>query len=161
MADILVGQIGHAHDGTLFDTPFDFVGFIHANHAHLKAPGLVFLDDFGFVNLDFLNVECRADHICVVAHIILEVSVFLGCLPHSEYIVLLKIPHITLVEGLQSQCSCRFVHILLLILIAENKPVTICQNAELLAELPQAFNVNVGRDGRCLFCLVLDNGIAA
>ena len=71
MTDILVGEIGDAHDRTFLDGPQVLLVLIHADIAHLEAPCFVFLDDLRFVDLDLLHVEGTAKDIDIVAHVLL------------------------------------------------------------------------------------------
>ena len=94
MSDIFIGKVGNAHNSFLFDGIFLSCIVIHFDAADLKSPCFVFLDYLWSVNLYFFNVECAFNNVGVTTHIILEVYVFFGSLPHTKHVIFLYIPNV-------------------------------------------------------------------
>ena len=94
MPDVLIRQVGDTQDGAFLDGPFDFRVLVDSDGSHLEASVFIFLNHLGLVDFHFLHLECALDHVDVVPHVVLQVGVFLGGLPHSEDVVLLHVPNV-------------------------------------------------------------------
>ena len=104
MAYVLVGEVGHTHDGTLLDGELHVRVLIELDVGNLEPAGLILLDDLGFVDFHFLHFEGAADDVEVVSEVLLQVGFLFGCLKHAEDVVLLHVPDATLGECFQCEC---------------------------------------------------------
>ena len=103
VADVLVGQVGYAHDGALLDGPGHLLILVDAHLPHLIALLLEFCLHDLRVGVHFLNHESRADDVNIVADIVFRFSVLLSAVPHAENVVLLNIPNAAFGERFQCE----------------------------------------------------------
>ena len=101
VANVLVGEVGDSKDGAFLDGPLHLGRVVDAHLSDLETTSLVFLDDFGFVNLHLLEFEGTANDVGKMPQVILEVNIFFCCLPHAENVILLNVPDVTLCECLE------------------------------------------------------------
>lgn len=107
MTYILIGEVCNAHDGALLDGNLIFVLVIYCDGADLETALLELFNHNGLVHFDFFYLEGCLDDVCIVTHVVFEVSVFLNGFPHAEDIILLDVPYIALIQCLN--CNGFFV----------------------------------------------------
>ena len=98
MADVLVGQVGHPHDGALLDGPGHLLVLAYLHLSHLVALLLVFLLHQLRVAGNLLDHEGRADDVDVVTQVFFHLGIFVCTLTETEDVVLLYIPNAALSE---------------------------------------------------------------
>ena len=100
MAYILISEVCDTHDGALLDSHLVAVLLIDLDGSDLESALLELLNDDGLVHFDVFYLEGCLDDVCIVTHVVFEVSVFLNGFPHAEDIILLDVPYIALIQCL-------------------------------------------------------------
>ena len=95
MTDVLVGEVGNAHDRALLDGKL-LVLVVDAEGADLETAVSQLVDHFRAIHLYLLNLECTANDIEVSALVVLQVVGFLCSFPKAENIIFLDIPNTAL-----------------------------------------------------------------
>ena len=95
VTDVLVGEVGNAHDRALLDGKL-LVLVVDAEGADLETAVSQLVDHFRAIHLYLLNLECTANDIEVSALVVLQVVVFLCSFPKAENIIFLDIPNTAL-----------------------------------------------------------------
>ena len=102
MGDVLVAQVRHSRDRAFLDSPHDFVLFVKRDDGDLVSHLLVFALEQGSVVLEFFKQECRFDYFHVFPDVLLGFNILVNTVQHSENVILLDIPYITLCESFQA-----------------------------------------------------------
>ena len=97
VAYVFISKVGYAHYRALLYADFHFRALWHADHSDLKTARFVFLNNLGTVDFNLLYLKSPFNYVYIMTDIILNVCVFLGGFKHSENIVFLNVPNVTLI----------------------------------------------------------------
>lgn len=96
MTDVLVCQVSNTQDWAFLDGKNQLRLFAGPDAAHLVVKIGVLLLDALVIVLQFLNEECAANNVKIVAEIFPQLGIPLNGFQQTENIVLLQIPYTTL-----------------------------------------------------------------
>ena len=102
--DVLVGEVAHTHDGTFLHGPCQLRVLVECHRGYLIAHLLIFSSHYIAVVFQVFEEESCLDDIRITTQVFNHLCIFLCTFQHTEDIVLLNVPHVTLCECLQGQC---------------------------------------------------------